>query len=83
MRAFELDPAPRRESAGIPLDPPERYSGSQAAIAGLRCSISLKRAGDMGGSGDCTACTPQLVSYRRDGPAFDHMLVCVGVTGDE
>ena len=52
MRAFELDLALGRESAGIPLDPPERYSGSRAAIANLRCSISLKQAGDMGRSGD-------------------------------
>jgi YfiH family protein len=28
--------------------------------------------------GNCTACTPQLSSYRRDGPAFAHMLACIG-----
>jgi YfiH family protein len=27
---------------------------------------------------NCTACTPQLSSYRRDGPAFGHMLACIG-----
>jgi len=27
---------------------------------------------------DCTACTPQLSSYGRDGPAFAHMLACIG-----
>jgi YfiH family protein len=27
---------------------------------------------------NCTACTPQLSSYRRDGPTFGHMLACIG-----
>jgi YfiH family protein len=27
---------------------------------------------------NCTACTPQLSSCRRDGPAFAHMLACIG-----
>ena len=63
MRAFELEPTPGRESAGIPLDPPEQCSGSRAALAGLRCSISLKQAGDMGGSGDRE--NPNRVRYLR------------------
>lgn len=28
--------------------------------------------------GNCTACTPQLSSFRRDGPSFAHMLACIG-----
>jgi YfiH family protein len=32
---------------------------------------------------DCTVCTPQLASYRRDGLAFKHMLACIGVIEDE
>ena len=31
----------------------------------------------------CTACTPQLSSYRRDGPAFAHMLACIGELEDD
>jgi YfiH family protein len=31
----------------------------------------------------CTACTPQLSSYRRDGPAFGHMLACIGELEDD
>jgi YfiH family protein len=31
----------------------------------------------------CTACTPQLSSYRRDGPAFGHMLACIGEFEDD
>jgi YfiH family protein len=27
---------------------------------------------------NCTACTPQLSSFRRDGPGFAHMLACIG-----
>jgi copper oxidase (laccase) domain-containing protein len=32
---------------------------------------------------DCTVCTPELASYRRDGSAFKHMLACIGVIEDE
>jgi YfiH family protein len=32
---------------------------------------------------NCTACTPQLSSYRRDGPAFAHMLACIGECQDD
>jgi YfiH family protein len=32
---------------------------------------------------DCTACTPQLSSYRRDGPEFGHMLACIGELEDD
>jgi hypothetical protein len=32
---------------------------------------------------DCTACTPQLCSYRRDGPEFGHMLACIGELEDD
>ena len=32
---------------------------------------------------DCTACTPQLASYRRDGPGFSHMLAGIGVIDDD
>ena len=28
--------------------------------------------------GNCTACSPQLSSFRRDGPSFAHMLACIG-----
>jgi len=30
----------------------------------------------------CTACTPVLSSYRRDGPSFAHMLAFIGETPD-
>ena len=32
---------------------------------------------------NCTACIPQLSSYRRDGPAFAHMLACIGELEDD
>jgi YfiH family protein len=32
---------------------------------------------------NCTACTPQLSSFRRDGPAFAHMLACIGECQDD
>ena len=31
----------------------------------------------------CTACTPRLSSFRRDGPAFAHMLACIGDNRDD
>ncbi len=32
---------------------------------------------------NCTACTPQLSSFRRDGSAFAHMLACIGELEDD
>jgi copper oxidase (laccase) domain-containing protein len=32
---------------------------------------------------NCTVCTPQLASYRRDGPGFAHMLACFGDSQDD
>jgi YfiH family protein len=32
---------------------------------------------------NCTACTPQLSSYRREGAAFAHMLACIGELADD
>ncbi|UCF97692.1 MAG: polyphenol oxidase family protein [Spirochaetaceae bacterium] len=32
---------------------------------------------------DCSACTHQLASFRREGPGFSHMLACVGVMGND
>jgi YfiH family protein len=40
----------------------------------------LKRLGvtDVAVVGSCTACTPELSSFRRDGPSFAHMLAFIG-----
>jgi copper oxidase (laccase) domain-containing protein len=40
----------------------------------------LRRAGveDVAVVRSCTACTPALASFRRDGPSFAHMLAFVG-----
>jgi YfiH family protein len=32
---------------------------------------------------NCTACTPQLSSFRMDGPKFGHMLACIGEINDD
>ena len=32
---------------------------------------------------DCTVCSPQLASYRRDGPGCIHMLASIGVPDNE
>ena len=53
----------------------EYYLDLAAANAELLSGLGIK---EISVCGNCTACTPQLSSFRRDGAAFAHMLACIG-----
>jgi YfiH family protein len=67
-----------------------RFGARAARAEGGRFFLDLKEANaallaacgveDVAASEECTACTPWLASFRRDGPAFPRMLAFIGGT---
>jgi len=62
----------------VRLDAGAPYLDLRAANLGLLEAMGVRRVTVVR---DCTACTPQLASYRRDGARFVRMLAFIGAAG--